>query len=151
MLKPLGSHLTGRGFAGDNVGRRRRRAGNRKAVAAVEFAVCLPVLVLLVFGSIEASSFIFLKQSLSVASYEGAREAAKSNSTDADAVARAEAILNSRGVNDFEVRFPEGVDGVERGKQIVCEVTAPTRTNSPLAGDFVANRNLTTRVVMLKE
>lgn len=117
----------------------------------MEFAVCLPVLVLLVFGSIEASSFIFLKQSLSVASYEGAREAAKSNSTDADAVARAEAILTSRGVNDFEVRFPEGVDGVERGEQIVCEVSAPTRTNSPLAGDFVANRNLTTRVVMLKE
>ena len=63
---------------GNHNGVRRR---SRRAVAAAEFAVCLPILVLLVFGSIEASSFIFLKQALSVAAYEGAREAALSNST----------------------------------------------------------------------
>lgn len=124
---------------------------NRRGVAAVEFAVCLPVIVLLVFGSIEASSFIFLKQSLSVACYEGIREASKAEGTDADAVERARAILDSRGVNDFDIRFPAGVDDLERGEQVVCEVSAPTRTNSPLAGEFVTNRNLTARVVMLKE
>lgn len=129
----------------------RRHRPRRKAVAAVEFAVCLPVLVLLVFGSIEASSFIFLKQTLSVACYEGIREAAKSGATDVDATARAQAILDSRGVNDFEIEFPSGVADLERGEQVVCEVSAPTRTNSPLAGEFVTNRVLTARVVMLKE
>lgn len=127
------------------------RRQQRFGVAAVEFAVCLPVIVLLVFGSIEASSFIFLKQSLSVACYEGTREAAKLGSTDATATDRAQAILESRGVNDFEIRFPEGVTDLTRGQQVVCEVAAPTRTNSPLAGEFITNRTLTARVVMLKE
>ncbi|MEO1616032.1 MAG: TadE family protein [Planctomycetota bacterium] len=123
----------------------------RRGAAAVEFAVCLPVIVLLVFGSIEASSFIFLKQSLSVACYEGAREGAKPDSNIADATTRAENILDSRVVNDYEVRFPNGIDGLERGDRIICEVSAPTNSNSPLAGDFITNRVLTARVVMLKE
>ena len=129
----------------------RRRRRDRSGIAAVEFAVCLPVIVLLVFGAIEASSFIFLKQSLNVACYEGVREAAKSGGTDADAETRAQAILNSRGVNDFEIRFPEGVDALSRGDQVVCEVSASARTNSPLAGEFIEDRTLTARVVMLKE
>ena len=124
---------------------------NRRGVAAVEFAVCLSVIVLLVFGSIEASSFIFLKQSLSVACYEGIREASKSEATHATAADRARVLLESRGVNDFEIRFPVGVDDLERGEQVICEVSAPTRTNSPIAGEFVTNRNLTARLVMLKE
>lgn len=126
------------------------RPDRRRGVAAVEFAVCLPVIVLLVFGAIEASSFIFLKQSLSVASYEGIREASKNGSTLASATARAEAILNSRGVNNFNVDFPNGVD-LDRGQNIICAITAPTQTNSPLAGQFIANRDLTARAVMLKE
>ncbi|MCO8124594.1 pilus assembly protein [Stieleria sp. TO1_6] len=123
----------------------------RRAVAAVEFAVCLPVLVLLVFGSIEASSFIFLKQSLSVACYEAVREASQADATADTATAKAVEILDSRQVNDFEIRFPDGVAGLERGQQCVCEVSAPTHSNSPLAGDFISNRMLTARVVMLKE
>ena len=41
----------------------------------VEFAVCLPMLMVLMLGSIEATSAIFLKQSLVAAAYEGVREA----------------------------------------------------------------------------
>ncbi len=127
-------------------------AVKRKGAATVELAVCLPVLALLVFGSIEAASFIFLKQSLQVAAYEGVREAIRSDTTDALAVGRARAILDSRVVRDASIRFPVGsVDSIARGQQVVIEVSAPTRTNSPLAGQWVANRTLTARVVMLKE
>jgi len=128
--------------------RRRRRRG----AAAVEFAVCLPILVLLVFGSIEACSFIFLKQSLSVAAYEGAREATLSNSTTSAASVRSQRILDSRGVTDYSISFPGGTpDAALRGQPVTVEVTAPTQTNSPLAGRFIPNRTLVSRVVMLKE
>ena len=131
---------------------KRDRAARRRGVAAVEFAVCLPVIVLLVFGSIEASSFIFLKQSLSVAAYEGIREAVRSGSTTGDAIARAEDILNARFVEDFQVSFPSGsVEDAARGEEITIEVKAPTEPNSPLAGSFVNNRTLTAHVVMVKE
>ena len=128
------------------------RRSQRRGVAAVEFAVCLPVIVLLVFGSIEASSFIFLKQSLSVAAYEGIREGVRSGSTTAEATSRAETILISRDVNDFEVEFPNRrPSNASRGEEIVIEVSTPTQTNSPLAGQFITNRVLTARVVMVKE
>ncbi len=147
MIDPFAARRTGK----PNRPKRPHSGRRRRGSAAVEFAVCLPVLVLMVFGSIEASSFIFLKQSLHVACYEGVREACKTGSTDASARGKAEAILESRRVNDFEIRFPEGVQGIARGETISCEVSAPTGTNSPLAGDFLPARVLTARVVMLKK
>ena len=124
----------------------------RQAVAAVEFAVCLPVILILVFGAIEASSFIFLKQSLHIAAYEGARQAVRIESNNEDATQNVQNILTSRNVRDFSVAFPNGEAGkANRGDEIVVEVSAPTNTNSPLAGQFVSNRILTARVVMVKE
>jgi len=124
----------------------------RRGVAAVEFAVCLPVLALLVFGAIEASSFIFLKQSLSVAAYEGIREAVRLDSNSTNGINRAQNILNARSVNDFNIDFPNGdTAAADRGDVIVIEVSAPTTTNSPLAGEWLTNRTLTARVVMVKE
>ncbi len=131
---------------------KRDKLGQRRGVAAVEFAVCLPVIVLVVFGSIEASSFIFLKQSLNVAAYEGIREAVRNGSNTAAATARAENILDARLVNGFRISFPNGnIENADRGEEIVIEISAPTATNSPLAGKFVTNRTLTARVVMVKE
>ena len=132
--------------------KRSYHARKRRGVAAVEFAVCLPVIVLLVFGSIEASSFIFLKQSLSVAAYEGIREAIRDGASNASAIERAENILNARQVEDFNISILGGdVQTTPRGTAIVIEVSAPTETNSPLAGSFVNNRTLVSRVVMVKE
>ena len=41
-------------------------------MAVVELAVCLPVLVLIIMGSIEACNLTFLKQKLTEAAYQGA-------------------------------------------------------------------------------
>lgn len=124
----------------------------RRGVATVELALCLPMLALLVFGSIEAASFIFLKQSLQVAAYEGIREAIRPGASDSTARDRSFAILNSRLIRDANVTFPLGpATNATRGQQVVIEVSAPTSTNSPLAGQWVSNRTLTTRLVMLKE
>lgn len=132
--------------------RRRRPAGQRTGVAAVEFAVCLPVILVLVFGAIEASSFIFLKQSLHVAAYEGARSATRLGSSNERATESVQDILVARKVQDFSVSFPNGDSSTaNRGDEIVIEVSAPTSPNSPLAGQFVTNRLLTSRVVMVKE
>lgn len=131
---------------------RSQHRSQRRGVAAVEFAVCLPVIVLLVFGAIEASSFIFLKQSLNVAAYEGIRESIRIGSNTTQGVDRATNILDARNVVDFDITFPNGEAGeATRGDEIVIEVSAPTATNSPLAGQFVTNRVLTARVVMVKE
>ena len=46
---------------------------NQKGAAAVEFAIVLPLLVLLVFGIIESSLFLYDKAMITNASREGAR------------------------------------------------------------------------------
>ena len=51
------------------------RGESRSGVAAAEFAVCLPVIVLLVLAMIESCTMVFLKQSVSIAAYEGVRTA----------------------------------------------------------------------------
>jgi hypothetical protein len=124
----------------------------RRGVAAVEFAVCLPLLVLLIFGSIEASSMIFLKQTLNVAAYEATRDAIRDGQSNSDAALRAEQILQARRVIGFAVDFPNGeAFDANRGDEIVVEVSAPSGANSPLVGQFISDRTLTARVVMIKQ
>ncbi|WP_146578041.1 TadE/TadG family type IV pilus assembly protein [Neorhodopirellula pilleata] len=124
----------------------------RRGAAAVEFAVCLPVLTLMVFGSIEASTMIFLKQTLNVAAYEAGREAIRSGSSNANATVRASGILQNREVQDFTIRFPNGESfDAQRGQDIIVEVSAPSGPNSPLLGEFISNRILTSTVVMVKQ
>ena len=131
---------------------RKPESKNRRGVAAAEFAVCLPILVVMVFGAIEASSFIFLKQSLNVAAYEGIRTATRITGNEAAATGSANAILTSRNVNDFAIQFPGGDPGdVDRGDAITIIVSAPTDTNSPLLGQFIPNRLINAQIVMLKE
>lgn len=131
-----------------NNGTGRRRSG----VAAAEFAVCLPLIILLVFGSIEATSFIFLKQTLNIAAYEGIRESIKVGSNNAKGASRAENILLARDVQGYEIVFPNGQSKqAKRGEAVVLEIRASAAANSPLAGQFINDRQLVARVVMVKE
>lgn len=124
----------------------------RPAVAAVEMAVCLPVIILLVFGTIEASGLIFLKQALNVAAYEGVRETIRVGSSNEDGAEIAMAILSSRKIKDVQIRFPNGeAYQAKRGDEIVMEVSVCKNSNSKLLGNLGTNQLLTTRVVMLKE
>ncbi|MAI70162.1 MAG: hypothetical protein CMM01_04545 [Rhodopirellula sp.] len=121
-------------------------------MAATEFAVCLPLIILLVFGSIEATSFIFLKQTLNIAAYEGIRESIKVGSNNTSGASRAENILHSRDVKSYEISFPNGQSGqTKRGDDIVLEIRASAAANSPLVGRFIKDRPIVTRVVMVKE
>ncbi|MEO9595648.1 TadE family protein [Rhodopirellula bahusiensis] len=130
----------------------RRPSRRRSGVATVEFAVCLPVLILLVFGSIEASSMIFLKQSLNVAAYESTREAIRDGRSNADAAARARTILDSRGIVGYRITYPNGESlDADRAAEVMTSVTASSARNSPLLGRFLTDRQLTVNTVMLKQ
>ncbi|MDG2224600.1 MAG: pilus assembly protein [Rubripirellula sp.] len=136
-LRPLGSPES-----------RRARSG----IAAIEMAVCLPVIILLVFGTIEASGLIFLKQALHVAAYEGVRETVRVDSNNSEGAAIAMSILSSRKIKDVQIRFPNGeASQAKRGDEVVIEVSVSKASNSPLLGHLGTKQTLTARVVMLKE
>lgn len=76
----------------------RRNKRDRKGTAATEFALIIPVLLILTFGTIELSSGMYLRQTLKIASYEGARTAIRKRATTQDVKDVVDTFLQSRDI-----------------------------------------------------
>lgn len=110
-------------------------------MATVELAICLPVLVLIVFGSIQATDLIYLQHAAMSAAYEGMLEAAKLNATNESVLSRIQQVLDARELTTTEIRFlPDGVDisRVPPGDELTIEVSANVRANLTLSGFFIS-------------
>jgi Flp pilus assembly protein TadG len=124
----------------------------RRGAAAAEAAICLPVLLLVALGAIQAASMIFAKQALTTAAYEGAREAIRVNATSTDVQAACQHILTERGIVDTNITIdPIDLANAAVGSYITVSVTAPSDSNSFLRGWYFGNRTLEGRSVMMKE
>ena len=94
----------------------------------VEAAVTLPVLLVLIFGSIEAAEAIHTRHAVAVAAYDAARLATKSGGDEDTARERSEALLDSMGIEGYRIEFLTEVDEAERGEIVSVRVSAPTKT-----------------------
>ena len=134
--------------------KRSKRQSNsaRKGAAVVEFAVCLPVILLIVFGSIEASSMLFLRQALVQASYEGVKTAVKQNGNRERAIEAATAVLDGRSLENFTVEIePSNVVDLDRGVPVTITVTAPGNENSLFPFGPFLDQNVVAQATMVKE
>lgn len=130
------------------LGRRRIRQGT----AIIELAVCLPVIVLLVAGSMECCGLIFLKQTLSAAAYEGVRVAVRQDATPADVLQRAGEVLAARNIqNATIVMNPPGIETLDAGDEVTVTVSAPTSSNRVIITRYVRDVTVSAFVLMLKE
>ena len=132
--------------------RRTQSKSKRGGVAAVEAAITLPLLVVLVLGSIEAANAIFLKQSMTIAAYEAAKIAAGPQGTMELAELRCREVLASRDVPDFNLSFvPADLNaGTSRGTQVTVTLTvdADAAVIGPLW--FFTARTLEKKVEMVR-
>lgn len=124
----------------------------KRGAAAVECAIVLPVFVIILLGTIETCSMIFLQQSLKIAAYEGARVALIPKSTTASVEKAANDILNVRRVKGFNVTItPSNFSSQAYGTLIRVDVSAPCNSNSPFVPFFYNAQTLTGSVEMMKE
>jgi len=124
----------------------------RKGVAAAEMAICLPLIAMLVLGSIEACSMIFLHHGLAIASYEGARVAINYDGTNSDVSSRYQEIIDSRNIQGSSLQLvPADCAQVERGNTIAVTVTAPCDQNAIIPPWFFGGYTLTSTTTMVKE
>jgi Flp pilus assembly protein TadG len=133
---------------------RRKRFGpsERRGVAVVELAVCLPVLLILVVGAIEGSNFIFLKQAVTVAAYESAQVVTRANGKKANAEQRANQILAARSIDQSTIVFsPANPESAARGQLVTVSVTAPVSANSIGLDWFFDDQIVSTSVSMVKD
>lgn len=102
-------------------------SGHRRGVAAVEMALILPILLLVVFGMIQATQVIEFRKQLVAASWEGIRLASQRTATDADVRARVQSVLSSRNVTGSTVTItPSGLTtATAPGTLITVQVSAP--------------------------
>jgi len=134
--------------------RQARRSGQiaRRGLATVELALCLPFMLLIVFGSIEACTMIFVQEALQTATYEGARAAIKSTGTTTGAIQIAGAMLTNQNVAGGSVTCsPANVSTVSSGSPITVTATAPCNSNLYCFGWFFKGRTLTASTTMVKE
>jgi Flp pilus assembly protein TadG len=111
--------------------RSKRASLSRRGVATIETAVTLPLLALLTFGSIELSNMMFLRQSMSIAAYEGGRSATRPGGSQGLAQTKIQEILSARGVTSYSVQFnPAITTATPRGTMIQVTVSTPTTSIS---------------------
>ncbi len=131
---------------------RRGRSRKTRGVAAAELAVCLPVVVLLVIATIEACSAIFLKQSLTVAAYEGVRTVLEEGNTLGTVQATCNQILTDRNVQGATVTVtPADIAALQPGDFVDVTVSAPCDTNSLVPTSFYRGRRLSATASMMVE
>jgi len=128
------------------------RRGNRRAVAIVEFACVLPVLLVILLGTLESTSMIYRQQTLSIAAYEGCRVALIPKITRGQVDAAINQIMTDRRIRNAQITiFPNDFVNAPAQSIIEVRVTAPAAGNSIIAPRFFANRTLTGSCFMMKE
>ncbi|MCA8998185.1 MAG: pilus assembly protein [Planctomycetaceae bacterium] len=117
--------------------------------ATVEFALCLPLMIMLVFGSMEASNALFLRQGLSIAAYEAAQVATQSGMAAAAAEARAQEVLDARNIAGYAVTIsPQVTATTSPGTTVTVTVTAPIDANSLGPSWYFTNSVIRSTVTM---
>lgn len=121
-------------------------------MASVELAIVLPILLIMIFGTMEVCQRIFVRQSLVVTAYEGARLAARRNSTTQDVVTRCTSMLAERRVSGGSVSVtPNDISAVPTGTEITVTVTSPWASNSTTRFVIQDQGSVSVNAVMLRE
>ena len=86
----------------------------------------LPILLLLLLGSIDMANVVYLKQSLCIAAYEAATTASKPGGTSTLARTRAQEVLIARNITGATISITPNVDvNTTSGSNVTVTVRAP--------------------------
>lgn len=117
----------------------------------METAICLPLFVIVTFGTIECCDLMFLRQGLLQAAYEGARVAIVPNATPENVAEQVDRILVQRGIQPSAVRIlPPDFDTAPFGTEVTVEVDAMPESNGVLVR-LLQNGTVSGRASMMIE
>jgi Flp pilus assembly protein TadG len=141
--------------ASTHVRRQLRQQRPRRGAASVEFALVLPALIALTIGTMDVCSMLFLKETVVLAAYEGARSGVGRGKTDQDAIDRVIEFLDERDVryefNDVVTIDAPGFDEAETLENVTVNVSVPAQGNLLIPSQMFGEMTVTARVTMRKE
>ncbi|MEM8733553.1 MAG: TadE/TadG family type IV pilus assembly protein [Planctomycetota bacterium] len=130
----------------------RNRKRTRRGAAVVELAVCMPLIALLVFASLEGANMLFLRQAVVQSAYEAAKVAARADGSQARAQRLANDILASRNINPSQISFsPSNVDSLDAGTIFTVTVSAAGDQKSITTIGPFGGLNIEAQATMHKE
>lgn len=124
----------------------------------METVFCIPLVIILMMGTLEVCSALFLYESLKVAAFEGVRLGTRKGGTAAEVVNRANQVLASRGIvippNNAQYGVtvtPGNLSTAQALDPITVTVAAPTQGNSLFIFSTFLNQRIVARVTMVRE
>lgn len=124
----------------------------RRATAVVELALVLPLLMVLLLGTLETCSAIYRQQTLHIAAFEGCRVALVPRITRAQVDAAINQILTSRRVRNATITItPANFTTAAPRTLITVRVDAPAAGNTLVTPNFFARRTFSGFCTMMKE
>lgn len=120
---------------------RSHRKRNRRGAAAVEFAVVAPIFFVLVIAAFEFGRMNVIRHTADNAAYEAARHAMVPGATAAEAVAKANSILNIVGTRGANIRInPAVIDNSV--DEITVTIDVPMNQNGWITPRFTSSSNI---------
>ena len=128
------------------ISRRRCHGQNRNfGIVAVEAAICMLVIVPIMFATLEICSGYYLQESLTIAAYEGAKMGSRNDSTPARVRDYVSDILAERGIDvppsGIDIT-PASFDARRRMEPVRVTITCSTEGNSIFVFDQMAGRQV---------
>jgi len=122
----------------------------RDGAAAVEMAVCLPILLLLLIATVDICGMFHVQQSLKVAAYEGTRVGIIPGSESENVTFQVQSILDAHGVNGYTIAMtPADPSTLEVGDYFTVSIAANFDDNAYGSGLYVGkvlNKSVTLKV-----
>ena len=121
----------------------KKQTVGRHGIAAVELAVCLPILLLVAVAAVETCGMLYVSQTLKIASFEGSRIGVVPDAEASNVKFQCDTLLQGRGVKGYTVTLsPSEPASLNEGDYFRVTVEADYSQNSLLGGLVFGNRTL---------
>lgn len=132
--------------------KRSKKAFCREGAALIELSICLPVFFLITMATIETCRMIYLRQSLKIAAYEGARLAIVPGATRQDVMELCDLILIGRNINGHQFScIPSDPATLTYSDLFKVTIEISAENNSIVGTWFYRNKILTESVTIMAE
>ncbi|MFN3189313.1 MAG: TadE/TadG family type IV pilus assembly protein [Aureliella sp.] len=136
---------------GSKRSKRLAKRENRTGAVLVEFALVVPVFVLMLVTCIEFCRLNMIRNLMNDAAYYASRHCIVPGATEAEATAEANRILAAMGTQGANISINNGAGLDENSPTVSVRITVPVSQNVLLASQFTGNLTLETEATMKTE
>ena len=127
------------------------RKNSRSGAATVEFALTLPLLILMLFGAVELSHANMVLNSAEAAAYEGARRGIVPGAQASNCVNAAQSLLDIGGIRNSTITVTPADLQTSNADTVMVTIEVPYASNTIVAPLFVKNLQITRRCELTRE